>query len=68
MANVKRYAYRILVSSSPKTMGERLNEAWSRGWKLHTFTDATEGFDASVVFETRDQTKSEPTPFANDKD
>ena len=42
-----KYTYRVFP---PELIEERLNEARSRGWELHTFCDATEDTWASAVF------------------
>ena len=59
------YAYRIVP---PERIEERLNEAQSRGWDLHTFCDATEDTWASAVFKWVGYINEYKLPFADDEE
>ncbi|KKM25872.1 hypothetical protein LCGC14_1590550 [marine sediment metagenome] len=62
------YAYRQLPTEArPEQIEEKLNEARSRGWELHTFTDETETACASVVFRWVGLAPQHP-PFADDEE
>ena len=60
------YAYRRLYPA--REVDNLLNEAWGRGWEVHTFTPDDEGGNAAALFKKRDRTKSEETPLAKDKE
>lgn len=65
MARSILYAYRLIP---PIDLEARLNEAWERGWRVHTLTDMVSD-DASlcgVLFERC--TSGESPPFADDED
>ncbi|KKN40248.1 hypothetical protein LCGC14_0735280 [marine sediment metagenome] len=62
------YAYRYFPAGC---IEERLNEAYQRGWKLHTFCDVTnlEGVIASVVFQWAGTPSTVwQSPFADDEE
>lgn len=59
-----QYAYRRLFPA--REVDNLLNEAWGRGWEVHTFTPDDEGGNAAVLFQKRHRTKSENTPFVKD--
>ena len=68
MARSILYAYRVILSIN---LEARLNEAWERGWKVHTFTysdrvDINGGSIYGVLFE-RYMSGASP-PFADDED
>lgn len=64
-ATNKLYTYRVFP---PARIEERLNEARSRGWALHTFCDATEDTWASAVFHWDRQITDRLLPFADDEE
>ena len=62
----KFYTYRVLRFTEIET---RLNEAYSRGWELHSFTDDDpDGAAPSVVFSWRNYARKWQTPFADDEE
>lgn len=55
------YAYRRLYPEDE--VDNLLNQAWDRGWEVHTFTPDDEGGMAAALFQKRDGVKSQKTPF-----
>ncbi len=65
MTQFKFYTYRVLKFGE---IEDRLNEAYKRGWELHSFTDDDpDGAAPSVVFSWRDYDKKWVTPFEEEE-
>ena len=61
---MKRLSYTYRAFPAPQ-IEERLNEAWERGWDLHTFCDVNEKIWATAIFHRSGRGEYE-LPFADD--
>lgn len=61
-----QYAYRRLFPADK--VNALLNEAWARGWRVHTFTLNDEGMAATALFQKREySTRREDSPLERDE-